>query len=130
MIISMPLFIEMGISRKTLKPNRYYINFNNYHNWHFQVRNKLKIKYKDILAPKVEGITIGRMFMVFTLHRADKRRVDRSNILALHEKFFCDGFVRCGCIRDDNDDYLESSHYYTGNIDKQNPRVDIELKEI
>ena len=56
--------------------------------------------------------------------------MDRSNVLSIHEKFLCDALTECGCIKDDNDSFLESSHYYTGNIDKENPRVDIDLKEI
>ncbi len=126
MIISMPLYVVMGKK----KPKRVYFNLNNYRNWHFQVSNNLKARYKAILAPKIEGMTFGRMSLTFTLHRADKRRVDRSNILSIHDKFFCDGLTECGCIKDDCDEFLESSHYYTGDIDKENPRVDIELVEI
>lgn len=130
MIISMPLYFDMGISRRTKKPNRYYINLNNYHTWHFQVRNKLKIKYKEVLALKVKDVVLGKKTALnFILHRGDKRKVDRANILSIHEKFFCDGLVECGCIKDDDDSYIESTHYYTGAIDKENPRVDIELVE-
>lgn len=125
MIISMPLYIKMGIR----KPKKYYINLNNYRNWHYQVSNNLKASYKAILAPKVRGMTFGMLALSFTLHRGDKRRVDRSNILSIHEKFFCDALVECSCIKDDCDEFLESSHYYTGSIDKDNPRVDIELLE-
>lgn len=130
MIISMPLYFDMGISRRTKRPNRYYINLNNYHNWHYQVRNNLKIKYQETMAPQVKGLLLGKTVLNFVLHRGDKRKVDRANIFSIHEKFFCDGLVQHGCIRDDDDSCVESTHYYTGNIDKDNPRVDIELKEI
>ncbi len=119
--ISMPLFIEMG----KIKPKKFYINLNNYRNWHYQVNNNLKSRYKEILSDKVEGMSFGRISLVFTLHRGDRRRVDRSNILSIHEKFFCDAIVECGCIKDDSDDFLVSTHYFTGNVDRDNPRVDI-----
>tara|TARA_Y100000034_G_scaffold63302_2_gene76612 strand:- start:5611 stop:5991 length:381 start_codon:yes stop_codon:yes gene_type:complete len=121
----MPLYIDLP--RKIMKPKRYYLNINNYHNWHFQVRNKLKIAYSQILAPKVKGLTLSKagINLHFQLVRGDKRRVDRSNVLCLHEKFFCDGLINAGCIEDDNDKFIISTLYTTGEIDKENPRVDI-----
>lgn len=123
----MPLYIDL--ERKTMPAKRYYINLNNYRNWQYHVSNKLKIKYKDIVRPALYGITFKYITLDFLLHRGDKRRVDRSNILSIHEKFLCDAIVECGCIKDDNDNFLHSTHYYTGNIDKKNPRVDIQIKE-
>lgn len=129
MKISMPLYIDMGIRRKTKKPHRFYINLNEYRNWHYQVCNNLKVKYKEIMKSKVEGLKLGKTSLDFILHRGDRRKVDRANILSIHEKFFCDGLVEHGCIRDDDDSCIESTHYYTGDIDRENPRVDIELVE-
>tara|TARA_Y100000310_G_scaffold320291_1_gene376596 strand:- start:115 stop:546 length:432 start_codon:yes stop_codon:yes gene_type:complete len=125
MIISMPLFIDL--ERKTKPTKRYYINLNNYRNWHYQVNNKLKAKYKYIVRPALYGVKFKYIALNFILHRGDRRRVDRANILSIHEKFLCDAIVECGCIKDDNDNFLHSSHYYTGAIDKENPRVDIEV---
>jgi len=65
----------------------------------------------------------------FTLHRRDKREGDRANVLAVVEKFFCDSLVHFGCLPDDSDTYIASSHYYTGEISKENPRVDIIIEE-
>ncbi len=124
--ISMPLFVVMGIK----KPKRVYFNLNNYRNWHYQVSNNAKVAYGKIMAPKVELLTFSRIKLDFVLHRGDRRHVDRSNILCIHEKFFCDGLTECGCITDDNDKFLESSHYYTGEIDKENPRVDIIITSV
>ena len=61
----------------------------------------------------------------FALYRANNRLVDRANLLSIHEKFFCDALVECGCIEDDNDDIIVSTYYYTAGIDKENPRVEI-----
>ncbi len=126
----MPLFVDIGKQRGTDKPRRFYFNLNNYRNWHFQVCNKVKAAYKEIMAPKVRGVILGRTYLTFTLHRGDKRKVDRANILSIHEKFFCDALVECGCLADDDDSFIDSTHYYTGNIDKENPRVDIGIIEL
>lgn len=126
MIISMPLYIIRG----KRKPKKHYINLNNYRNWCFHLSDDIKKDYKDIVEKKVEGIKFGKMVLNFILHRGDKRRVDRANILSIHEKFFCDALTEAECIKDDCDEFLHSTHYYTGVIDKDNPRVDIEIWEM
>ncbi len=125
-VISMPLYIEMGVK----KIKRFHINLNQYRNWHYQVNNNLKIKYKELAYPQVEGKSFNKIKLEFTLWKATKRKVDRSNVLSIHEKFFCDALVESGCLEDDNDNYLESSHYYTGGIDRENPRVEIRITEV
>jgi len=124
-VISMPLFIDMG--KRKIK--RHYINLNAYRNLHYQVNNNLKIAYKAIVAPQIKGMVFRRIKLTFVLHRGDKRRVDRANILSVHEKYFSDALVELGCLPDDQDSYIESSHYYTGEIDKENPRVDIFIED-
>jgi hypothetical protein len=82
------------------------------------------------MKEKVLNLKLDFVKISFILHRPDKRRVDRSNILSVHEKFFCDGLVDLGCIIDDNDSYLSYTSYHTGNIDKENPRVDMIITEL
>ena len=53
--------------------------------------------------------------------------MDRSNILCIVEKFFCDALVRAKVIKDDSDQYIEFSSYLTGGVDSKNPRVEIEI---
>ena len=61
----------------------------------------------------------------FTLFKSSKRKIDRSNILCIVEKYFCDALVHYGCVGDDNDNYINSTKYLTGGIDKANPRAEI-----
>ena len=63
------------------------------------------------------------------LHRADKRKVDRANALCLHEKFACDALVKNKFIEDDNDNFLASTLYLTGEKDKENPRAEMLIFE-
>ena len=125
-VVSMPLYVEMGVK----KIKRFHFNLNQYRNWHYQVNNNLKIKYKEIVYPQIEGQSFEKIKLEFTHYKASKRKVDRSNVLSIHEKFFCDALVESGCLVDDNDDYLESSHYYSGGIDRKNPRVEIRVIEV
>jgi len=125
-IISMPLFIETGVIKKVKR----YINLNQYRNWHYQVSNNIKKAYKELVEPQIDGCSYTKVKLKFTLYPGSRRRIDRSNVLSVHEKFFCDAFVESGCLEDDNDNFLESTHYYSGELDRDNPRVDIEITDL
>jgi len=126
-IISMPLYFDIGVK----KIKRHYINLNNYRNWHFQVSNKLKHMYKERAGEIIKGLKFDNPIKIkFVLWKKDKRKGDRANPLCIHEKFFCDALTEFGCIPDDEDEYIVSSHYYTGGIDREDPRVDIIIQEI
>ena len=128
-IISMPLFLD--IPRKTKAPQRCYLNLNQYRNWCFQVSNTLKRMYKERAQEFLQDLRFNnKIQLTFILWKKDKRRIDRANPLSVHEKFFCDALTEFKCIPDDNDEFIESSHYYTGGIDSKNPRVDIIIKEL
>ena len=119
----MPLFVHVGTKKK-------HINLNNYHNWHYQVRNKIKQTYKEIVNRKLQkhsNCNWQKVEIQLIMIRGDKRRVDRSNVLCLHEKFFCDAIVDLGIIPDDNDKHLIKTTYLTGEPCKIKPRVEIKL---
>lgn len=79
------------------------------------------------MIPKVE---LEKISLEFVLYKKDKRRQDRANALSIHEKFFCDALVEGSFIGDDSDNYIESTTYRTGGIDKENPRVDIYVTDL
>lgn len=127
-IISMPLYVQLS---KKEKAKKYHINLNVYNQWHYIAKNNIKVKYKEIASPKLEGLVFDKKIeLTFTLWKATKRKVDRANPLSIHEKFFCDALTELGCIPDDNDDHVYATHYYTGGLDRENPRVDITIKEV
>ncbi len=126
----MPLYVRKGIK----KPKNFHFNMNNYRNWHYQVSNNLKKEYKAIVRVKISMFRLEEWLdtpyrLHYVLWKKDKRKVDRANVLSIHEKFFCDALVELDYMPDDNDDYISSSHYYTGGIDKVNPRVDIWIEK-
>lgn len=121
--ISLPLAVQIG-------KKKYRINLNNYRNWHYIVSNKIKQEYKRLIAPQLEGLKFDKVELHFTLYKASKRKLDRANVLCISEKFASDALVECGVIEDDNDQFVKSTHYYTGGIDKENPRVILTIKPI
>jgi len=127
--ISVPLYIELP--RKTMAPKRYHLNLNVYRNLHYQVNNNLKKAYKKIVEPMLKGTCFSTpLKLTLVLYPPDKRRRDRSNVLVVQEKFFMDALVELGHIPDDNDNYVVSTTYLSGEVDKENPRVDIIIEEI
>lgn len=122
-----PLYLVLA---KKPGGKKYHINLNQYRNWHFHVSNSLKTQYSEVMSHQLYGLKFrGPITLEFILYRPDKRRVDRSNILCIHEKFFCDALTTNGCIVDDNDNYIIQTTYSTGDIDKHNPRVEIIVRD-
>ena len=107
------------------------LGMNNIMGMHRIVRNNIKTWYSELMQEQMdETMSFYKVKIYFFLFKGDKRRRDRSNFLSIHEKFFMDAFVKYGCIEDDNDDFVESTHYYDGGFDKGNSRVEIFIEEI
>ena len=126
--ISMPLFCIK--TRKTKKDLKLIFNLNNFRNWHFQVQNFAKQWYTATATPKLRDFKVpdGRpISLTLTLYKASRRVCDRANVLCMHEKMVCDAMQKAGCIVDDNDKYIHSTHYLGGGMDRDNPRVEIRI---
>jgi len=119
-----PLSFQIG------NKNRY-INLNNYHNWHFTLKSKIKREYERIIQNQAleSKHNFKKINLTFILYPPDKRRRDRANALCLHEKYFCDGLVKAEALKDDCDKFIESTTYMTGAVDKTDPRVEIHISE-
>jgi len=128
--LSVPLFVD--IPRKTKKNKRVYFNLNVYRNLNFFTNNQVKSMFKDIVKRVLSSHTepLSKISITYTLFRKDKRRSDISNVLCIIDKFFCDAFVELGFIEDDDYTILPEVNYRFGGIDKDNPRVEIEVKEL
>jgi hypothetical protein len=129
--VSMPLFVMMP--RKTMPDKKRILNLNYFLHWKPIVSNMIKKEYAAIAIERLAGVTVpeGKMVgLVFTLRKGSRRRIDRANPLSIHEKFFCDAMVEAGVIPDDNDDHIAWTHYQSGPMDKENPRVEIEIQVI
>lgn len=125
-----PLFVDLP--RKTKKDKRIYLNLNVYRNLNSFVNGDAKDIYNGILKEQLEAIEKFKkpVDITFVLFKGSKRKIDRANILSIVEKFFCDSLVKFNCLEDDCDDYISETHYRTGGIDRDHPRVEIEIKEI
>lgn len=123
-----PLAVYMP--RVTMPAKKYILNLNNYRNWKFIVSAKLKKIYTLAMGEQLIRLKInGKFHLRFVYFKPTKRISDRSNVLVVHEKFFCDALKYWGCIKDDNDEIIQSTHYRSGTLDRKNPRVEIFIEE-
>lgn len=124
MKIKLPLFVVLP--RKTKADRKMIINLNNYRNWHYITSNDTKTKYKEALESQLKGLKFeSPICLEFILYKGSNRKSDRSNVLSIQEKFFCDALVDFGCIEDDNDDIILKTTYTSGGLCKEDPRVDV-----
>lgn len=118
--------LALTLPRKTKKDRRVALNLNEYRNWQFHLSNDLKVRFCALMESQMKGVVLPHpVVLTFTLFKKDKRIGDRANVLSVVEKFACDSLVHHGCLPDDNDNFIIESHYKSGGIDKENPRVEM-----
>ncbi len=122
--------LAVYLPRKTMADKKVILNLNGFRNWSFFMSNDVKKAYKEALRPQLEGLVLSTpISLSLTLWKAQNRLIDRSNPLSIQEKFCCDALTELGCIPDDNDEYILSTTYQTGGVDRKNPRVEIKITE-
>lgn len=126
--ISMPLYLQLS---KAKTGKKYHLNLNNYRNWHYNTSNNLKDKYLQLAVERLENqptIKAKKVEVTYTLYRGDLRKFDYMNIIVIQDKFFMDALVWLGCIPDDDINHVMPPKLKYGGYDRENPRVDIEIK--
>jgi Holliday junction resolvase RusA-like endonuclease len=128
-MLKSPLYVL--IPRKTKADIKWYLNQNKYRNTHFQVLNQTKKIYKELMAPQVEQLPVFTKVAV-TLHvyASNKRKFDIDNIASVHLKYALDALVEAGKLEDDSYTFVPETHTHFCGIDKNDPRVEIHIKEI
>lgn len=121
------MYIVSAPLRVLVTKKKYFVlNINQYRNAHYFTLNNAKVGYSKLIEEQVKSLPqFNKVKLTFTYFPKDKRLNDLSNVLSIHDKFFCDTLVRHKKLPDDT--YLQVCQvdYRFGEIDKQNPRVDI-----
>jgi len=124
-----PLFITLP--RKTVKDKRIALNMNTYRNLHHRISNDTKKAYSEALRDQLEGLVIQTPVEVtYKVYKGSKRRLDKMNVISVVSKFLLDSITEYGCWEDDNDDYVKKETIMPTELDRENPRVEIIIKEI
>jgi len=91
----------------------------------------MKKKYKELMTSEISKLpTLNKIEIHYKLFPRTKRLCDVNNICSSIDKFFCDALVELGKLADDNYLFLPRIVSEFGEIDKDNPRVEITIKEI
>jgi Holliday junction resolvase RusA-like endonuclease len=107
------------------------LNLNQYRNTHFHVLNKSKIVFKEIITNDVQKLPkMQRINIVLRLFPKTKRLCDLDNVLSIVAKYTQDVLVTLGKIPDDSYNYIPELDFRFGDVDKDNPRVEISITEI
>tara|TARA_R110002033_G_scaffold6493_4_gene25364 strand:+ start:2284 stop:2598 length:315 start_codon:yes stop_codon:yes gene_type:complete len=103
---------------------------NNYRNWHYQVSNDIKRKFKSNISHKLDFRFDGKIRIEYFYFAPDNRTRDLMNVISVVDKFFQDAMVENDCIvSDDLSTVVEVNSCYMG-VDKQNPRLDVMITKL
>lgn len=112
------------------KAKEFILNLNQYRNTHYRVLNHCKINYKDYMKEQILlSKKYDRAIFVYKVYEGSKRHYDLGNVCSIHQKFFEDAFVELHKIEDDNSTYIPIVLYLKGRLDRDNPRVEIDVFE-
>ena len=123
--------LSVTLPRKTVKDKKIYLNMNTYRNLHHRISNDAKKAYSEALREQLEGLSIQTPVEVtYKVYKGSKRRLDKMNVVSVVSKFLLDSITEYGCWEDDNDDYVKTETILPTELDRDNPRVEIIIKEI
>lgn len=127
----MTFIVQSPLSIPLSKKKSFTLNLNTYRNAHHFILNTAKIKYKEIVLSQIQQLPkFKKVSLIYTFYPNSKRHYDVANVCSIVDKFFCDALVELGHLPDDNYEYLPTVTYKMGCIDKDNPRVEIQIKEL
>lgn len=124
---SVPIRLEAGVRKK----KTFYLNLNQYNKWHFQDKNQLKKLFKITILKDVRELTpVKSCHVTYTIYYPTNRKFDLDNIGSVVCKFTNDVLTESNIIEDDNYTCIKEITYKFGGIDKENPRAEVEIKEV
>lgn len=132
MKITLPLQVEYQVGKTSkCKLYKFILNLNNYRNTHGQALGHAKNAYKELIWSKIPDVKFTKpVSLTYTYYAKTKRKIDLANPCVIIDKFACDALVEKGVLIDDNNEYVWLVTYVWGGVDKDNPRCELEVKEI
>lgn len=143
--IKSPLSVYTSIAKT--KKSKFTLNLNQYRNTHYQKLNKAKSAYhKEIWQQVKELPFFDKISLTFVVHMSHDN-YDTDNICSVHSKFFCDVLVngdltylrktkrgkvirrKFNKLEDDNKHYVIFSTNRPGSTNRDDPHVEIIIKE-
>jgi hypothetical protein len=137
MILNLPLHAVLPRKKQA---RIFILNLNVYRNTHYIVLNQAKALYKGMVqcalnewlnADTDNHYTVPNepYRFTYTVYPGNNRAFDISNICSIVDKFTCDALQELGIIQNDNHKIIPEVSYKIGKVDKDNPRVELEIEE-
>ena len=112
------------------KAKKFIININNMRTTHYRVQAKAKRVYTQLMRQLLSDCPIfGKVEVEFVMFPGSMRKMDLDNVCGGHAKYFLDALQEWGKLEDDNYNYVKGIHYYFGEVQKDNPRVEVTITE-
>lgn len=133
-IITKPGYLKVSSpwSVQVTKKKKFSPNLNQYRNAHYRTLSKVKKDYAKIITDQLDTLDVlprfNKVSVLFISYPPTRRRTDPDN-LVVHLKFAMDAIVSRGVLEDDHYGIVKELKFKFGEIDKENPRVDIILEE-
>lgn len=130
MKLTLPLTVMLP--RKTKADRKVILNLNHYRNDHHMILNPAKILYKDHVAVAyakagAKELPSPPYLFTYTIFPDSKRAFDLGNVCSIVQKFTDDALIDLGVIKDDNFKIVRAVNYRFGEVDKENPRAELEI---
>lgn len=103
-------------------------NLNSYAGMPSILLSKAKDKFEEKVKDLIDTLPqFSRFELEYTLFYGSNRDVDTNNICSVVDKFFCDILKRRGRIEDDSRHFLTRTTFQFGEVDRINPRVEVQI---
>ena len=129
MTVVLPIYYIQEFKTKANKTHL--VGMNLYRNAHHFLQNAMKKHFEELVLEQLPSVE--QQLKQFTVDYKVYYKspvCDGSNIVALIEKFYLDAIKTHGLISDDNVNYHVGSTWAVLGQDKENPRIEIAIKEI
>ena len=129
MTVVLPIYYIQEFKTKANKTHL--VGMNLYRNAHHFLQNAMKKYFQELVLEQLPPVE--QQLKQFTVNYKVYYKspvCDGSNIVALIEKFYLDAIKVHGLISDDNVNYHLGSTWSITEQDKENPRIEIAIKEI
>ena len=121
--INIPVYFTFGGKTSLL-------SINWFRNAHFFQQNKVKQALSEVIKPQLKDFSkLKNTYSIIYSYHYKSKVSDMPNVTALASKWINDVLQDLDLVPNDNVQYLLSEHHFVGTYDKENPRVEITIKE-
>lgn len=129
--LSLTLPIYYTQTFKTKKDKTFLVGLNWERNAHYFIKNEVKKHYHSLVSTQInQPVTPFKQISIHTELYYKNPSCDGRNIVPMIEKYLLDALQECGVIYNDNVTHDLGGSWAVAGQDKENPRVEITIKEI